>query len=376
MAEGSTAGGQKTVFSAAALSGAADCGQRRERYVDGVVASNGIGQTAMTAIGMFGPFNHLLYAISMMLVSGSQILCGRYIGKDRKQELRNAFSVDLAVSGLISAAIALLMAEPLTRLFFRDPLDPVYGMTVTGLRMLPFCMPFSVVNQAISVYAQIMQKKLFSTVLPVPNGAVHVVRFSFLLIPVIGMTGLYAANLLNGVCCLLVAAVFAASEIRRLPRNLTDLLAFPKGFGVREEDYLEFSVTEEKDVPTVAQRVERFCLDRGVDRRRAVFSGLATEEMAGNFCLRSADLRHWRCLEIRVTPLGEDVMMRLRDNGVSFNPQEEIETKDPCKDVGVQILLDSAKEVQHRMGIMVTRGISQEIRYRNVLGMNVLMIRI
>ena len=66
--------------------------------VDGVFASNVIGKTAMTAIGMFGPFNHLLYALSMMLVSGSQILCGRYMGKNQGRELRNVFSVDLALS--------------------------------------------------------------------------------------------------------------------------------------------------------------------------------------------------------------------------------------------------------------------------------------
>ena len=42
--------------------------------VDSLYASNGIenGKAAMSAIGLFGPFNHFLYAASMMLVSGSQ----------------------------------------------------------------------------------------------------------------------------------------------------------------------------------------------------------------------------------------------------------------------------------------------------------------
>ena len=381
--------------------------------VDGIVASNLIGKTAMTAIGMFGPFNHLLYAVSMMLVSGAQILCGRYMGKNQGKEMRNTFTVDLVLSMLISmitmglmiagallnwtrvfgvneqelaalnsyflgqaigipglvlgqqlfaflsmenetrrtttatlfcvfsnvvfdilfvyvmhlgtfglalgtavsvwcffgimalwylrnkpqmllspkeidwneaknivvlgypgsisrfvemfrciivnglilqyvgsvglssfaasnsvmaifwslpfgmfavqrmlhsvsigeedrkgtldimhvitrwgalfvlcVAIAVcLLAEPFTRLFFQDPADPVYGMTVMALRILPFCMVFSVIGAAFSIYAQIIQDKLFATLYPILDGAVHVVIFSFLLIPVMGMNG-------------------------------------------------------------------------------------------------------------------------------------------------------------------------------------------
>ncbi len=42
--------------------------------VDSLYASNAINQSAMTAIGLFGPLNHFLYAAAIMFVSGSQIL--------------------------------------------------------------------------------------------------------------------------------------------------------------------------------------------------------------------------------------------------------------------------------------------------------------
>lgn len=53
--------------------------------VDGIYASNAIGKTAMSAIGLYGPFNHFFYAASMLLVSGSQILYGRYISRERER---------------------------------------------------------------------------------------------------------------------------------------------------------------------------------------------------------------------------------------------------------------------------------------------------
>ena len=76
--------------------------------VDGIFASNLIGHDAMAAIGLFAPMNHFLYAVSIMLVSGSQILYGRYMGKNQRQELTNVFSVNLAFS-----AVSLLLSAEL-----------------------------------------------------------------------------------------------------------------------------------------------------------------------------------------------------------------------------------------------------------------------
>lgn len=569
--------------------------------VDGVVSSNVIGHTAMTAIGMFAPFNHLLYAASMMLVSGSQILCGRYMGKNQGQKVKNIFTVDLVLSLAVSLAITAIMAvgaalnwtrvfapdaveraalnefflgqaigipglilgqqlfaflsmenhtrrttaatlvcvisnslldvlfvsvlkmgtfglalgtaisewlffgvlvmwyvkygsgrltlkgmdfhearsivvlgypgslsrfmemfrclivnalilhyvgstglssfaasnsvmaifwalpfgmvavdrmllsvsigeedrkgtedimrivtrwdapltlcvsillclaaEPLTRMFFQDPGDPVYAMTVMGLRILPFCMPLAVITLSFAVYAQTMQNKLLSTILPICEGVVFVVLFSLLLIPCMGMNGLYVANILNNIGCMMVIAAFAMARIHHIPRNLKDLLAFPDGFGADEKDYLILSVSGEKEIPTIAIQVEAFCLERGIERRKAVFSGLAMEEMAGNIFAHGFSTEH-HIMEIRVTYTDDDVILRLRDNGRPFNSVEQMQMafpEDGVKNVGMRILMESAKDVQYHIGAQLTKGIARDVQYKNVLGLNVLMIRI
>ena len=60
--------------------------------VDSLYASNVIGKTAMSAIGLYGPLNHFLYAASIMFVSGSQILYGRYLSRERKH-INSIFTV-------------------------------------------------------------------------------------------------------------------------------------------------------------------------------------------------------------------------------------------------------------------------------------------
>ena len=92
----------------------------------------------------------------------------------------------------------------------------------------------------------------------------------------------------------------------------------------------------------------------------------------------SSDSKH-HSADIRVTCRKDDVILRLRDNCKAFNPNERLEIVNPedrAKNAGLRILLDSAKNVQCHIGINLAFGVSKEVQYKNLLGLNVLMIRI
>ena len=61
--------------------------------VNGIVssffASNYVGIDAMGAVGLYSPLSMLLGAISTMLVGGSMILCGKYLGRNDTIRPRN-----------------------------------------------------------------------------------------------------------------------------------------------------------------------------------------------------------------------------------------------------------------------------------------------
>ena len=76
--------------------------------VDGLYASNVVGTEAMSAIGLFGPVNHFLYAAGVVLISGSQILYGQYLAKE-KERIRRVFSADILSSFILSLFIVLIL---------------------------------------------------------------------------------------------------------------------------------------------------------------------------------------------------------------------------------------------------------------------------
>ena len=87
--------------------------------VDSLYASNVIGQDAMSAIGLFGPLNHFLYAASITFVSGSQILYGRYLAQQR-ENIHGLFSVMIVTSVCLSLLTSGLLGLGVTSYMLDD----------------------------------------------------------------------------------------------------------------------------------------------------------------------------------------------------------------------------------------------------------------
>ena len=62
----------------------------------------------MSAIGLFGPLNHFLYAASIMFVSGSQVLYGRYLARDRSK-INHLFTVTRMTAGELGLLTSVLL---------------------------------------------------------------------------------------------------------------------------------------------------------------------------------------------------------------------------------------------------------------------------
>ena len=60
--------------------------------VNGIVssffASNYVGVNAMSAVGLYSPVNMFFSSVSLILVGGSVILCGKYMGRNQQEELQ------------------------------------------------------------------------------------------------------------------------------------------------------------------------------------------------------------------------------------------------------------------------------------------------
>ena len=326
-----------------------------------------VGSVAISAFAASDSLLRIFWSVPGGMLAVSRMLISVSVGEEDRQTLTDVMRVMfrrfIPLQGLISAAI-IICAVPLTQIFYQDPAEPVYMMTVWGLRILPICMPLSIVCMHFTCYGQASGKQGLVHLLSLLDGVVCVAGFTALLIRFIGMNSVYIANVLNGIVTTLVVVGYAWLKNKRFPRNMEQLMVIPDDFGAPESERMDLSVKNIEDVVSIAEQVQNFCLEHGVDKRRAYLAGLSMEEMAGNIVdhgFTKDKKRH--SVDVRVVHKDSDVILRIKDDCVPFDPGERqklAEGNDTTKNIGIRMVFRIARDVQ----------------YQNILGMNVLTIRI
>ena len=326
-----------------------------------------VGSAGLSAFAAADNLLRIFWSLPVGMMAVSRMLFSVSVGEEDRQTLadvmRVMFSRFLPLMGAVSAGI-ILCAEPMTRLFFRDPAQSVYMMTVWGLRILPLCMPLSIICMHFTCYGQAVGRPGLVHLLGVLDGVVCVAGFTAVLIRSVGMNSVYIANVLNGLVTTAVIVGSACLQGGRFPRSMEELMAIPHSFGAPEDERMDLSVRSVEDVVSVSERVQTFCLSRGIDGRRACLAGLAMEEMAGNIVEHGfVKDRKTHSADVRVVHKNGEVILRIKDDCVPFDPGERQK-------------MAAGGDITKNIGLRMVFRIARDIQYQNILGLNVLTIRI
>ena len=326
-----------------------------------------VGSVAISAFAASDSVMRIFWSVPAGMLAVSRMLISVSVGEEDRQTLKDIMRVMfrrfLPLMGLICAGI-ILCAVPLTRIFYRDPSEPVYMMTVWGLRILPLCMPLSIIFMHFSCYGEASGRHGFVHVMALLDGVVCVASFTALLIRALGMNSVYVANVLNGVVTTLCIIGYAWVKRKRFPRDMDDLMVIPEDFGVAEDERLDLSIRSMEGVVSVAEQVQRFCLERGVDARRAHLAGLAMEEMESNIVDHGFTKdKKTHTIDVRAAHKGDDVILRIKDDCIPFDPSERRQ-------------LAEGDDITKNIGIRMVFRIARDVQYQNILGLNVLTLRI
>ena len=326
-----------------------------------------VGSVGISAFAAANNLLGIVWSIPVGMQAVSRMMLSVSMGEEDRQTLTDVMRVMfrrfLPLMCIVSLLI-ILCAEPLTRIFYRESAGPVYMMTVWGIRILPLCMPLAVISMHFLCYGQASGKQGLVHVLSLFDGVICVAGFTALLIRSVGMNSVYIANVLNGVVSFLIVLGYAWLKKKHFPRNMDELMVVPDDFGAPESERMDLSVRSIDGVVRIAEQVQQFCLARGVDKRRAYLAGLSMEEMAGNIVDHGFTKdKKSHSVDVRVVHKGDGVILRIKDDCVPFDPgerQQLAEGDDLAKNIGIRMVFKIARDVQ----------------YQNILGLNVLTIRI
>ena len=90
---------------------------------NGIIAGQYIEERAVGVVGLYSVILRIIEAITLVLLAGSVVMCGRSMGEGNIEKTDNIFSVNLIVTFFLAVGITLV------ELFFASPLAAVLGAT-------------------------------------------------------------------------------------------------------------------------------------------------------------------------------------------------------------------------------------------------------
>lgn len=91
--------------------------------IDGIIAGRSIDAATVGVIGLFGAVVFVINAVGSVLLGGSAVLCGRYMGSGDLEKTRSIFSLDLAVitvTGTLLSLFCLLLPGTVAKICGAD----------------------------------------------------------------------------------------------------------------------------------------------------------------------------------------------------------------------------------------------------------------
>ncbi len=254
-------------------------------------------------------------------------------------------------------AIAVLMV-----IFFLFPQAIAGLFGITGGDMLVMCnmalrifacsFPFYVYNKFLMSYYQTILQSGLATVITLLQGFVVIVPFTLLAMFWAGFTGVCAAAAAGEIVTILCSILYRVQGQKRghIPGGGQYML--PQ---VTNEVSLDFSMENQfEDITLFRDEVLDFCVENGIGEKDARYLALALEEMTANIVKYGYRSGQKNYMDISFTIQDEKYILRIRDDGVPFNPLEQ----------------EIAKEGPVVGGIALIRKIMSDFQYTRVLNMN------
>ena len=330
------------------------------------------GSDGLAALAAFNMISGLFIAFALGTGAVVRMLSSIFMGEEDRTSLKALLSVAfrrmMPVSFVVTI-IVFILTKPISLLFFPDTASEAYRQSVSLFTIYSFCIPGIVIIQIITNYFQSGGHNTFVNVLAVFDGLISMAVPALILAPKLGALGVWISNPIGIILTILATPVYCMIFWKRIPRSADEWMCLRPDFGVPDEDRLDisFSSRDKKTMVKVietAEKVTAFCEEHSVDSRTAYFASLCLEEMAGNVVEHGfgAD-KYSHHIDLRVIRLAEGILLRIKDDCRPFNPEE----------IGTMGAEDDPAE---NIGIRIVRNISDEMSYHNLLGLNVLTIRL
>ena len=324
------------------------------------------GSMAVAALSIQSTLNSILGGICLGVGSTMLLLSGIFYGEEDKRALTDAVKISLRTGFLLTTVISIagiVFARPIVLIFARGDAELV-AMTTKALTLFLLSLPFYTVSVVAMNFYQSTENLFMANFVCILDNFLFMVMFSGLLSVPFGVDGVWFSFVLCEFAMIL--ALFLAVRVRTgsWPKRVEDFLMISDSITRSIDHELNLSLASDmSQVMKLSERIGEFCRANAVEEQRSNVLSMAIEEMAGNVVKYAFNDEKPHYMDIRIMLKGDDIIFRMRDDGIYFNPIEQYQ----------KAVADSN---YNQNGIRLIHEMAQSMDYRNTVRLNNLIVRI
>ncbi|MBO4509923.1 MAG: ATP-binding protein [Lachnospiraceae bacterium] len=323
-------------------------------YTVNKVMMNTGGNLAVAAYSIVSTIANLGYCVGTGVSEVSLMLTSIYHTEEDGHSLRDIFKAQTfygTIMGALATVVLLIFANPFVRLFL-DTNPDAEGMAIWGLRVFAFCLVPSTLNAAFKKYYQAIGRIKFSESISIVQNflfpAIVVLTFG----NIFGDKAVWWFYLIGETLSLIYISIYVKLISKKKFLSLESFICLPFDFGIKPEDMMEFAIYNKGDVNAASSAASIFCAQKGLTRRKCMYTGLCIEEMGNNILQYGFKDGRKNRIDVRLVKKDDSMLIRIRDNCKGFNPVKYLDLNkyqldDPGSHIGIRMTLKMVKNVQY-----------------------------
>ena len=288
-------------------------------------------------------------------------ICGVLYGEKDYFAIRRLMKKVMVLSSgliLILTVVFLIFPEKIAIMFGMEK-ESLLPTAAVCLQIYSLSFVFYVFNEFLQTYYQTILETMLATLDTVLEFFVLLIPITFLLMNYYGIYGVCAAVAISELLTIIIveATRKVLQNRGKLPQEGLLMIPNPE----HDDSFNSTIEATEKNAVGISKKIIEYCQAHNVDERTAYILGLSAEEIAVNISRYGYKNAKKAYVDINLSRDGERWLLRIRDDGIPFDP-----TKYKSDEEGKFLL----------GGINLIRKLTKNFTYTRVLDMNNTIIEV
>ncbi len=277
------------------------------------------------------------------------VLYGQKDIKGQRKLLKTAL-ITGAFMFLAITVLTLLLAPSIAGLFSEHRDSVFIAAAARAIRLTATCFIVSDLSCILKKYIQSVGRARYTSVSNLLCNILYACSASWILVKILGSDGLFVSFAVCFTMVLITHVIYANLLSRRSGRTGFDRLLFlPENFEVTDKDQWVYSIKDIDGCITASRQMTDLCRERGMDKKKAYFLSLCTEEITTNVVEHGFRTGKNSVIVVKLLFLEDRIILNILDNCPFFDPTcyyDRIKGDiDPLSGIGVRLVMKLAKEI-------------------------------